>query len=216
MIEKGRSDCEAERDTIVQGFTDLLRVLKDAKNRAEEHIKAALYDIIQDGTLSDEERLAQMNEYNNLLSEQEETDIRIRRTILIGMFSFWEISLKNICDYYKIAVKKANIRKTSNQSKSDKEPNYNVSDYSAAIFQSDIPEIIKLINNEIKELRNYMTHGSADAERMAIVDNLIAGHPEFGIIKTANHYYVASYDGLDNILNILNEGTIYAETNVKK
>ena len=215
MIAKGRSDCEAERDTIVQGFNDLLRVLKDAKNRTEEHAKAALYDIIHDESLSDEERRTEMKGYTDLLSEQEETDIKIRRTILIGLFSFWETSLRNICDYYKIAVKKANIRKTPNKLKPDKEPIYNVTDYLTAIFHSNLPDTLELINSKIKELRNYMTHGSADAERMAIVDSLITDHPEFGIRKTANHYHIASYDGLDHILKVLNDGTVRAEMTAK-
>ena len=210
-IAKGRTNCEAERDTIIQGFNDLLGVLKDAKAQAEEQAKRALYNIIHDKSLCDEERRTQMSEYYNLLSEQEETDIRIRRTILIGMFSFWEISLRDICDYYKIAIKKGNGKKTSkNQSKADKEPNYNVNDYTTAIFHSDVPPTVELINRKIKELRNYMTHGSAGAERMAIVDSLIKEHPEFGIVKTA-YYHLASYDGLDHILKTLNEGTEYAE-----
>lgn len=117
-IAKGRTTCETERDTMVQGFHELLKVLKHAKNQTEIQAKAALYDIANDKALSDEERWSQMRPFNEMLTEQEESDIRIRRTVLIGLFSFWELSLKDLCEYYKINVTKAkNVKRKATQRK---------------------------------------------------------------------------------------------------
>lgn len=206
-IAKGRTNCEAERDTIVLGFNDLLRVLQYSKMQTEEHAKAALFDIIHDKTLSEEERLDQMKPYCDLLSEQEEKDIRIRRTILIGLFAFWELSLKNICEYYRINVGAAKGQKppkegTSNNGRS----NYKVNDYISALFRLGRPDIVELISSKIKELRNYMTHGSADEKRQAVIDSLMAAHPEFYISKNGNDYYINSYNGFESILKNISDG----------
>lgn len=210
---KGRTDCEAERDTIVQGFHELLKVLKHAKIQTEIQAKAALYDIANDKSLSDEERWSQMKPFNKMLSEQEESDIRIRRTILIGMFSFWELSLKDLCEYYKINVTK--VKNVKKGSKSKKEPNLNENDYLHAIFHNNRPEDVGLISSQIKELRHYMTHGSAGEERQEIIDNLMTEHPDFCISKMCGGYSISSYDGLDKMLKIINDGLIDTEATAK-
>lgn len=212
-IAKGRTNCEAERDTMVQGFHELLKVLKHAKNQTEILAKAALYDIANDKSLSDEERWSQMRPFNEMLSEQEESDIRIRRTVLIGLFSFWELSLKDLCEYYKINVTKAKKNKKENKSK--RESNLSENDYLNAIFRDNRPEIIGLISSQIKELRNYMTHGSADQDRQEIIDNLIKTHPDFCISKICDGYYISSYDGLDEMLKTITDGLTDAETTAK-
>lgn len=212
-IAKGRTNCEAERDTMVQGFHELLKVLKHAKNQTEILAKAALYNIANDKSLSDEERWSQMRPFNEMLSEQEESDIRIRRTVLIGLFSFWELSLKDLCEYYKINVSKAKNEK--NESNSKKGPNFSENDYLNAIFTNTRPENIGLISSQIKELRNYMTHGSAGEGRQEIIDTLMAARPDFGISKVCGGYSINSYDGLDKILQIINDGLVDAETTAK-
>lgn len=214
-IAKGRTDCESEREIIIQGFNDLLRVLMEAKKQVEEHAKATLYDIINDNTLSDEERWTQMKPFNDLLSEQEETDIRIRRNILIGMFAFWELSLKDICGYYKICVKATKEPKAQNDKESSKGERIYVNDYINAIFPLERPNVVELIINEIKELRNYMTHGSADEKRRSLIDKLMASHPEYCIAKNCGNYYISSYKGLDNILRNIYDGLQIAETVTK-
>lgn len=208
-IAKGRTNCEAERDTMVQGFHELLKVLKHAKSQTEIQAKAALYDIANDKSLSNEERWSQMRPFNEMLSEQEESDIRIRRTILIGLFSFWELSLKDLCEYYKINVTKAkNVKKESN---SKKRSNFSENDYLNAIFPSTRPENIGLISSQIKELRHYMTHGSGGEDRQAIIDNLITSHPDLCVSKFCGGYTISSYDGLDKMLQIINDGLTIAE-----
>ncbi len=210
---KGRTNCEAERDTIVQGFHELLKVLKHAKTQTEVQAKAALYDIASDKSLSYEEQWSQMRLFNDMLSEQKEADIRIRRTILIGLFSFWELSLKDLCGYYKINVAKA--KDVNKESKSKKELNLSENDYLNAIFRDNRPKNIGLISSQIKELRNYMTHGSADQDRQEIIDNLIKTHPDFCISKICDGYYISSYDGLDEMLKTITDGLTDAETTAK-
>lgn len=210
-IAKGRTSCEAERDTIVQGFHELLTVLRYAKNQTEIQAKAALYDIASNKSLSDEERCSQMRPFNDSLSDQEESDIRIRRAILIGLFSFWELSLKDLCKYYKIPISKTK----KNKNKSKKESNLSENDYLNAIFRGNRPENIGLISSQIKELRNYMTHGSADKDRQATIDGLISAYPDFCISKISGDYYITAYDGLDKILKIIENGLVIAETTAK-
>ncbi len=80
-IAKGRTTCETERDSMVQGFHVLLKVLKHAKKQNEIQAKFALYDIANDKSLSDEERWYQMRPFNEMLTTPVESDIRIRRPV---------------------------------------------------------------------------------------------------------------------------------------
>lgn len=215
-IAKGRTNCEAERDVIVQGFNDLLQVLKQAKNLKEIGIKSELYDIITNQSISEEEKYTQKKPFYDLLSESEETNIRIRRTILIGLFSFWELSLKGICDYYHIDVEATKLNNTQKKKQSkDKTPRLSENDYLNAIFQAERPKEVGFISSTIKELRNYMTHGSADDDRKAVIDSLTSSHPEFCVSKTQDDYVIDSYDGLDHILNIIIEGLCSVEATAK-
>lgn len=155
-----------------------------------------------------------------MLSEQEETDIRIRRTLLIGMFSFWELSLKEICEFYKLGIAndngiEQNKKQRNGNEQKNKKPYYNYNDYANAIFQSERPEIVNLINSEIKELRNYMTHGTVKADKIADIENLMKSHPEFCICKNCSDFFITSYDGLENILKVLSDGLICAEDKAK-
>lgn len=162
-----------------------------------------------------------MRPFNEMLSEQEESDIRIRRTILIGLFSFWELSLKNLCEYYRINVthvKVKNVKKEAQaekESKSKKEPNFSENDYLHAIFHNNRPESVGLISSQIKELRHYMTHGSAGEGRQKIIDTLMATHPDVCISKICGGYSISSYDGLDKMLQTINDALTIAETTVR-
>ena len=209
---KGRTNCEAERDVIVQGFNDLLQVLKQAKNQKEIGIKSELYDIITNQSISEEEKDAQKKPFDDLLSESEESDKRIRRTILIGLFSFWELSLKGICDYYHIDVEATKQNKSQKKKQpKDKTPIISENDYLNAIFPAGRPQEVGFISSTIKELRHYMTHGSADDDRKAVIDSLISSHPEFCVSKTQDGYFINSYDGLGHILNKIIKGLCSVE-----
>lgn len=203
-IALGRTSCEAERAIIVQGFNDLLEILNRTRRQNEVHVMSSINGVIKDEKLSDDERETEMKNCNELLIEQDESGVRMRRVILIGIFSFWELSLKDICEYYQL-----------NSLMSNKHGHKTESDYLDVIFQDNRPEIIHVISSQIKELRNYMTHGSAGEKRQNVIDELMSVHPEFGISKEHNDYYINSYDGIANILKYVTKGIINAENEAK-
>lgn len=209
MIAKPRSNCQGERETTAEGFEDLLQVVKKSKTENEAHIKSHLYDIITDQHISPEEKKCLSCPYLQALESQEESDIRIRRAILIGLFSFWEVSLKELCEYYEITVKKnkSNGEATSkkNKTKKDKEKEttqYGSHDYVWSIYHERIPNNIDLIDQNLKALRNFMTHGSMGERREKLINQLIQEHPEFGVKKTCD-VHLSSYEGLFNIKSII-------------
>lgn len=207
-VAKGITNCQSEREITATGFKDLLNVVQNAKDINESNIKAKLYDIITNPFDSPEEKDCQKQPFENALSEQEESDIRIRRVILIGIFAFWEISLKEICSFYKIPIiknrgKKEETTNTKNNSnKKVKEPLYISRDYINAIYDNNIPENVKIIDSGIKQLRNFMTHGSANKDRFRIIKTLAENHPEFGI-KIEDSICLSSYDGLAKMTELI-------------
>lgn len=215
-IAKGRTDCEVERDTVVQRFNDLIRVLKQSKNRAEEYAKASLYDITNDKSISNEEQRSLARPFYDLLSVQEETDIRIRNIILIGMFSFWELSLMDICANYPIDVVAAKgVKPRKDNARKNDKTHYSENDYLNAIFPFGRPENVGMISSQLKEFRNYLTHGSANDGRHDAIKKLISTHPEFCVTKMQDSYHITSYDGLEQILETINDALICAETTAK-
>jgi len=60
-----------------------------------------------------------------------------------------------------------------------------------------------------------MTHGSADKDRQATIDRLMSANPDFCISKISGDYYLTAYNGLDNILKIIENGLVIAETTAK-
>lgn len=60
-----------------------------------------------------------------------------------------------------------------------------------------------------------MTHGSAGEGRQSIINTLMAARPDFGISKVCGGYSINSYDGLDKILQIINDGLTIAETTAR-
>lgn len=205
-ISNGMTNCESERIITADGFEDLLIVVLNSKKENEVHIKSALYDIISNSYDSDEEKEAQKIPYIEALNNQEESDIRIRRAILTGLFSFWEISLKELCRYFKIHVTKngnksprKDTTKSSNKKTNDR---FISADYVASIYEQNIPYNVKLIDTSIRALRNYFTHGSADEQRRNIIGTLSSNHPEYGIV-VGDQIYLSSYDGLYNIKNLI-------------
>lgn len=197
-IAKGRTNCEAEREVLIQGFVDLLDLVNKSKIDNEAHIKAQLYDINKDN-ISLEEKKTNAHPFLNLLSEIEEKNIRIRRTILIGIFSFWELSLKHLLEYHKIEVKKKEQRAIK-PNKEKKTPIFNSTDYLYTIFDKDKPDEVCLINDYIREFRNFMTHGGGDDNRFNIIASLQAQHPEFHIEGKKTEFYIGEYSGLKEIL----------------
>lgn len=47
---------------------------------------------------------------------------------------------------------------------------------------------------------------AAGEGRQTIIDNLRAEYPDFYISKIRDNYHITSYDGLDKMLKIINDG----------
>ena len=95
-IAKGISNNQAERNVVMQGFYEQLEIAQQSQYEQEASLKVKLYDIIEDNKLSEEEKQSLKKPLTNELEEIENKHIRIRRSILIGLYSFWEVSLNNI------------------------------------------------------------------------------------------------------------------------
>lgn len=198
-IAKGRTNREAERDMIIQELRDLINVVKQSKEQNDEKIKAQLYDIVSEVSISEEELQTRKSPLIDVLSEIEETHIRIRHIILIGIFSFWELSIKDILQIHDLTTtnksKKSNLRKCIN-----------------SIYGDVLPEKISIMDGGLRELRNYYTHGDLKKNKDLIIQNLIKHHPEFGITKSCSGYYLNSYSGVEAILNFVIEALHDAES----
>ena len=95
-IAKGLSINEAERCIVMQGFYEQLEIAQQSQYAQETSIKAKLYDIIEDNSLDEDEKQSLKKPLISELEEIENKHIRIRRSVLIGLYSFWEVSLKAI------------------------------------------------------------------------------------------------------------------------
>lgn len=199
-IAKGRSDREAERDVFTAGFYDLIEAAEKAKDCFETSIKARLYDIISDPGLPREEAETQSQPYIDELSEQEERDIRIRKSMLIGIYSFLETSLGALC------LQKPNRK--------DKESC--LSSYIRAIYgkAKPLPQL-RLLNGAIRPLRNQMNHGGSiskqDADR---IKKLAEQHPEFCIKENSNDFYIGSYSGVRQLLDYVKDALSQVEKHI--
>ena len=116
---KGRTNCQVERDIFYESFKDSISILIKSQKEEETYIKAILYDISASQYLSKEEKVSESRTYEQLLADIEEKYIRIRRTVFIGIYSYWEISLKELQDIKKEKhiKNKPNLKKCSSSKK---------------------------------------------------------------------------------------------------
>ncbi|MEE0573842.1 MAG: hypothetical protein UC662_09745 [Paraprevotella clara] len=193
-ISNGRTICKTERDLVLQGFKEQLQILENSQIEQENLFKARLYDIISDGFLSNEEKSTEKGSWANELQKLEERHIRIRRSVFIGLYSLWETSLMDIVTtHIPSAVDAARNSKKSN--------NFSASDYLKLIYREGLPSFVDLIDNNIREFRNYMVHGALTKRRESLIDYLIGTHAKFSITKVGMEYFISDYAGLFEFLN---------------
>lgn len=209
MFAKGRSNIKAERDILFQGFRDQLKTMENALKLQETEIKAQLYDIISDLTIHDEEKNTLKKGLYETLENIEEQHIRIRRSIFIGLYSFWEISLKAICDTPSLT---GNTFKP--QEKSDKTQSI-VRRYLNIIYEEKIPSTASLLNGPIRELRNYMVHGTLCKNQKNTLEKFVVEYPKFCVQISCKDYIFNNYAGLFTLLNIISEELDNAEIQFK-
>lgn len=209
-ISNGRTNCQVERDFVLQGFSEQLQILKDSQVEQENVFKAHLYDIMTDYSISDDEKTSLKHPWFNELQELEERHIRIRRSVFIGLYSFWEVSLMNIAKTYRTSI----IH--SPKAQTNKFMNFGAGDYLGQIYGDILPPSIVIIDGNIREFRNYMVHGSLTEKRRQLIDELQTKNPEFCIEKVCGNYFFRSYNGLRALLNLVSRELDNAENKVLK
>lgn len=208
MISVGRTECEVEADTCVEGFRDMLNVLNYLGKNNAENVRTIINQIKSDSSISNEEKESLIKPYYVLLDNKPDVEVRIRRCIFIGIMSLWEVSLRNFCQQLQFLEEKNSNRYNaiekalSNKSNSDR--------YATLIlgkYKKFYPNI-KLINENFNELRNYFVHGSMFDGRNNKINEMIKLHPEFGIEhkteKEESHiFYFSTNTGIESILNFI-------------
>lgn len=194
-IARGRTNCKADRDLVFNGFTEQLQILEKYQIEHEDAFKARLYDIIEDLSVSEEEKIYLKQPWLNELQELEERHIRIRRSVFIGLYSFWEISLMDIANTHTPSIAEA----ASNSKKSKRS---GASDYLKVIYEDGIPPSVTLIDNYIREFRNYMVHGALTKDRESAINTLMETHKEFCINRVCRDYFISNYKGIIEFLTL--------------
>lgn len=211
VFAKGRTNCTFQRDLIKEGFYDLLNALQELHDQMERHIKKDADNVISGNSLSEEEKVSLTRPFIEVLSNIEEKHIKIRNTILIGLYSFWESSLKDISNYYSLCITPTKKRALKSKHNSTYLSRYYANDYLKVIFHDVSPKEVNTISEKIKELRNYITHDSTNENRERIINELILSHPEYHLCHSSNGYYFDSYEGLVRILETMVQALHIAE-----
>ncbi len=208
-IAKGRTDCKTERDLVLQGYREQLQILEDSQIEQENVFKAHLYDIITDYSISEDEKSSLKYPLSNELHKLEERHIRIRRSVFIGLYSFWEVSLMNIANTHIPAM-------VENARKSKKSKNFGASDYLKMIYGGKLPSAVILIDNNLREFRNYLVHGTLTEARESLISTLANSHPVFCTRGTCKTYFIDSYKGVSEMLMLFSKELENAENEILK
>lgn len=220
MIAMGRTCCKYERDVVMQGFVEQLQILAQEQKKQEVDCKAALYDIMVDATIDEEEKRTRKKEWEDLLEDLGERHIRIRRSIFIGLYSFWEISLQELLNMIKDDDSNANecpnriVGQKARRSKSNK--NDGVDSYLSRIYgDENLPEKTAMINGAVREFRNYMVHNSLYPERQKVIDGLVNDYPKYCVKPMSGGYYISDYKGLSILLGEFEQELNRAEASLQ-
>lgn len=212
-IAKGLSINQAERCIVMQGFYEQLEVAQQSQYAQEANIKAKLYDIIEDNSLEEDEKNSLKKTLISELEEIENKHIRIRRSVLIGLYSFWEVSLKAILSSQSFISPHSNkgnlqIERTARKSKAWI--------YLKRIYGEDIPNTSLLIDDAIRECRNYIVHGQLSSSQEKTIRTFVASNPEFCIEIICGNCVITCYSGLLHLLEYISRELDNAELAAKK
>ena len=153
-IAKGRSNNQAERCVVIQGFCEQIEIAQQSQYAQVASIKVELYDIIENSSLGVDERQYLREPLIFELEDIENKHIRIRRPILIGLYSFWEVSLNAILPSHSfISPHSDNDHLQIDPPKKSKAWNY-----LKQIYGDEIPSTSLLIDGAIRVYRNYIVH----------------------------------------------------------
>lgn len=212
-IAKGLSINEAERFIVMQGFYEQLEIAQQSQYAQETSIKAKLYDIIEDNSLDEDEKQSLKKPLISELEEIENKHIRIRRSVLIGLYSFWEVSLKAILSSQSFISPHSNKGNRQIERNSKKSKAWN---YLKQIYGEDIPNTSLLIDDAIRECRNYIVHGQLSSNQEETIRTLEVSNPEFCIGITCGNCVITHYSGLRHLLEYISRELDNAELAAKK
>ena len=205
MVAKGRTDCKGIRDEAFNSLEDLISEVEKSYNSSCDVLKAHLYDIIITPNIDNEEKRSLSLDWNRNLEDIEQKAERIRKTILIGIYSFWEQSLKDICEHYSITIehKKGSANKP-----------YGAEDYLFSIYHNSEPHNSLMLNSGFRELRNSLVHGSqtdSKSKRHSLISAFCKEYPDFYIKESGAEFFSSSYKGVMNVLNFAHQELELAE-----
>lgn len=196
-IAKGQSDIKSERNFVILGFSEQIGVLKNAQFQKGIDLKAHLLDISSNSEIGNDERLTIGKPLIEELQNIEEQHIRIRRTVLIGLYSLWELSLRAIKDMKSVKIADAYSEVSKNRQRSI------AWNYLNAIYAGDIPLTALEIDDSVRILRNHFVHGDLSVDNLNHLKRFSEVYPDTNLRISNNSCYFSNYDGLLNLLNFI-------------
>jgi hypothetical protein len=206
-ISKGQLDIKSESDLVILGFEDQVKMLKDTQYQQEAVLKAQLFDILSDSTIDNDEKMSIKKPLLEELQNIKERHIRIRRTIFIGIYSLWELSLRTLSELKEQKSVNAEI---SNKGTTKEQESY-ARKCLNRIYAYNIPAKALDIDSYVRFLRNYMVHGKFPKDKLEQLCDFSANHPELYLNISADSCYISSYDGLLNLLTLIQDELNNAE-----
>ena len=192
-IANGKTNCEAEREVLTQCYVDLIEELILQQNSSEASLKAHMYDIFV-SSYEEDVKSTLLKPYLQALEDSKEKASRIRKYIILGIYSIWEESIKEIRSFYKIEVNQSNQAQAS-FIRTDP----NIQACLKQIFEKDPESIPSIINDNFREFRNYLAHSSLTPLRSRLITSLVSIQ-KYDINGDGKSFYLSSYEGLKNIL----------------
>lgn len=211
-ITKGKSDIEAERDLVILGFKEQINCLKDAFSLQESALKAQLDYISGDPKSGIDEITSIEKPYIEELQSIQEQHTRIRKTILIGIYSLWELSLKSIKDTKSLQSSKNDTQLSIIENKK-KSIAWN---YLNEIYNESIPSSSLSIDNSVRILRNHMVHGRLSEDHLCNLRKFALSHSNLHLAICNKECDFSNYDGLLNLLDIISCELSSAECEMRK
>ena len=192
-------------------FNELINVMSSYESHGKDSIKEQLNLIVNDPLIPSEENYSPKSLFEDELCIIEEVQSTIRRSIAVGIFAFWELSLLEIVNTYF----KKDIDNYTDVSAINRKHNIKVTDLLNIIFQNKVPKNISSFQESFSALRNFITHGKMSGSRKQKIQNLIREHPDFSIIESNNNFNFSSYSGLIKILTSIGQILQIAENSHK-
>lgn len=211
-IAQGRNDIQVEHDIVLHGFIDQIEVAHKSQTEQEDSVKAKLYDILVDNSIGQEERRSLELPLYGVLEDITEKHNRIRSAILIGMYSFWEVSLSAMNEV--ITSLNTNESKEYKIKKATKKRCSKAFIYLNSIYGDTIPKGCLLIDGPIRVLRNFLVHGNLYDDQKYVLREFCKTQTEFSIKESCGDFVITTYNGLINLLNIISHELSKAEQRI--